>query len=220
MNQFNCMWEKTYQMIEGSELDEIVGGMGSDDKLIGWTEFHGGPEILKSKRNGATIVNIARISQQSHSGISLVLNHRAGGWRWRCLRIHFNRSLKNNSHLSCLRISVSFAVAVVFTRRESSEVRRNSVSLSLKRTEEDVIWILQVQLNFIYDGTHVGLSWQISHLYKLLVLFCLILPLGCSLTFFFYTFKKERFAIFKLSEVYGITTLKDAESECVNLLKI
>ena len=50
-------------MIEGSEVDEIVGGMGSDDKLFGRTELHGGPEIRESKRDGATIVNIARISQ-------------------------------------------------------------------------------------------------------------------------------------------------------------
>ena len=50
-------------MIEGSEVDEIVGGMGCDDKLIGRAELHGGPEIGKSKRYSATMVNIARISQ-------------------------------------------------------------------------------------------------------------------------------------------------------------
>lgn len=46
-------------------MDEIVGGMGSDDKLIRRPELHRGPEIRKSKRNGATIVNVARITPPS-----------------------------------------------------------------------------------------------------------------------------------------------------------
>jgi hypothetical protein len=32
-------------VIEGSEVDEIVGGVGPDDELIGRLQSHGGPEV-------------------------------------------------------------------------------------------------------------------------------------------------------------------------------
>ena len=69
------MEREIYQVIEGLELDEIVGGMGSDEEVIGGTQLNGGPEVSESERDCTPIIHVAWISKQSHSRIRFVLYH-------------------------------------------------------------------------------------------------------------------------------------------------
>ena len=62
-------------MRERLELDEIVGGMGSDDEVIRRLQLNVSPKVIESERDGVAIIHVAWISKQSDSSISLVLYH-------------------------------------------------------------------------------------------------------------------------------------------------
>lgn len=66
-------------MIEGLELDEIVSGVWLDHEIIGRLELYGGPEIAEAEGDGAAIVDVARVPQQPHAGVNLVLDDLIGG---------------------------------------------------------------------------------------------------------------------------------------------
>lgn len=46
--------------------DEIVDGVRCDDELVGGTQSDRGPELAKAKRDGAAIVNVARVPKNRH----------------------------------------------------------------------------------------------------------------------------------------------------------
>lgn len=78
-------------MIEGSEVDEIMGGVGLDDELIGRLQSHGGPEVTESEGDRTAEVHIARIPDQSHPRMGPVLDRtRRSGIRRSSFRIHSN----------------------------------------------------------------------------------------------------------------------------------
>ena len=61
-------------MRERLVLDEIVGGMGSDE-VIRRLQLNVSPEVIESERDGVAIIHVTWISKQSKSSISLVLYH-------------------------------------------------------------------------------------------------------------------------------------------------
>ena len=63
------------QVRERLELDEIMGGMGSDDEVIRRLQLNVSPEVIESERDGVAKIHVAWISKQSNSSISLVLYH-------------------------------------------------------------------------------------------------------------------------------------------------
>lgn len=77
-------------MIEGAELDEIVGGVGLNNELIRWLQSYGGPEVAKSEGDCTPVIDVARVSKQSHPRIGPVLDDTGSGIRRRTFRIHLN----------------------------------------------------------------------------------------------------------------------------------
>lgn len=45
--------------------DEIIDGVRHDDELVGGTQSDGDPEVSEAKRDGAAIVNVARVPKRS-----------------------------------------------------------------------------------------------------------------------------------------------------------
>jgi hypothetical protein len=76
-------------VIEGSEVDEIVGGVGPDDELIGRLQSHGGPEVTEREGDRTAEVHIARIPEESHPRMGPVLDRtRRSGIRRSSFCIH------------------------------------------------------------------------------------------------------------------------------------
>lgn len=75
-----------YQVGEGVELDEIVGGVRGDDEVVGGLQSDGGGEVGEAEGDGAPVVDVAWVAQQSHPRIDFVLNHSR-------FRIHLQFSL-------------------------------------------------------------------------------------------------------------------------------
>ena len=48
------------QVRERLELDEIVGGMGSDDEVIRRLQLNVSPEVIESERDGVAILHVQR----------------------------------------------------------------------------------------------------------------------------------------------------------------
>lgn len=66
--------ESTNQVVNGMEGDEIVDGVRLDDELERGAQQHGGAEIGEREGDGATEIAIAGVPQQTHSGVSPVLD--------------------------------------------------------------------------------------------------------------------------------------------------
>ena len=62
-------------MIDRVEGNEIVEGMGLDDEESGGVEADGRREVGERERDGSSEVDVAGISQKSHSCIGPVLDH-------------------------------------------------------------------------------------------------------------------------------------------------
>lgn len=74
-----------YQLRGGGEAEEVVSGVGLDDQILGGDEADGGEEVTEAKGDGAAVVDVAGVAQQTHPGVRLVLHRlaashgRAGG---------------------------------------------------------------------------------------------------------------------------------------------
>lgn len=70
-----------HQVIERIKVDEIVDGVRRDDELVGGTQADGGPEVAEGEGDGAAIVDVARVPQETGASEDLVLDRRVGNSR-------------------------------------------------------------------------------------------------------------------------------------------
>ncbi|KAI6668553.1 hypothetical protein NL676_010875 [Syzygium grande] len=65
-------------MIKRIKVDETMDGVRRDDELVGWMQPDGSLEEAEVKRDGAAIINVAWVPQETDASVDLVLDRPDG----------------------------------------------------------------------------------------------------------------------------------------------